>query len=536
MSTASDGAIGGTRERGDAPSAARELRYRLALDAARTGTWTWDPETDVVEWDEAMEACYGMPPGTFDGTFEAYLERVHPDDRALTAELVAHARDTGSALSFEHRAVWPDGSVHWLEARGSAVRDEAGRLVGMVGVGIDIDQRKELEEIRAEAAALRASVGVAAQLEQAERIAKLGSWYWDQSTNRVDLSAPMAELCATSARSLTGQEFRDLLTDRSHPDDRHLLFEAPAAALESREPFQVEQRIRVATGIGWATVLHRGEVVVEGGEIVGIRGTTQDVTEGRASEAALLAAHDRLVRERRAVQILQDTLIRPEFPMVEGYEIAAQYRPANADPEVGGDWYDAFVVPDGRLFLAIGDVSGHGIPAARLMAKLRHSTRAYALEDARPDQISRALDGFLDHFAKPDEFATCALALLDPARGSVEMSLAGHFPPLRVRDGRAAPLEMSTGAMLGLGIAGDPDPRGVVDLEPGDALVFFTDGLVERRGETLDERIARLGDGITSRGANQPLDAIVSSLIADALHDGEPGDDMCVLALRRVDG
>jgi PAS domain S-box-containing protein len=527
-----EAAVRHTAERGDDASASRELRYRLALDAARAGTWMWDPETDVVEWDEAMEACYGLEPGTFGGTFEEYLERVHPEDRAMTADLIAHARDTGSPLSFEHRAVWPDGSVHWLEARGRDVRDETGRLVGMVGVGIDIDERKELEAIREEAAALRASVDVATQLEQAERIAKLGSWLWDQATNVVTLSATMAELCETSARTMSGQEFRDLLGQLSHPDDRYVLTDAPTEALASRAPFQVEQRL-AAPGGGWRTVLHRGEVVTEDGDVVGIRGTTQDVTEERETEEALLAAHDRLFRERRAVQVLQETLIRPQFPDVAGYDIAAHYRPANTDPEVGGDWYDAFIVPDGRVLLAIGDVSGHGIPAARLMAKLRHATRAYALEGARPGQISESLDRFIDHFATADEFATCALALLDPASGTAELVLAGHPPPLLVRGASAAPIESPAGAILGLGVPGRFDAKCELQLAPGDALVFFTDGLVERRGEAIDDRVSRLCLGIESHGDTESPDELVTRLIEDALQDGEPTDDMCVLAIRR---
>src|SRR5207237_489464 len=149
----------------------------------------WDLATDVVEWDEAMEARYGLRTGSFGGTFDEFIERVHPDDREWVLREVALARDAGRNLAFEHRVVWPDGSEHWIEARGRPVYDDDGTLVGMVGVGIDVDERKQLEALILETSELRATAEVARQLQEAERIARLGSWRWNASTDTATVSA-----------------------------------------------------------------------------------------------------------------------------------------------------------------------------------------------------------------------------------------------------------------------------------------------------------------------------------------------------------
>ncbi len=507
-----------------------EVRYRLALDAARIGTWTWDPDTNVVEWDPQMEACYGLAPGAFDGTLDAYLRCVHPDDRNAVSAMVVRARDSGGPLTFEHRAIWPDGSVHWLEARGRDVRDSNGNLIRMVGVGIDIDQRKQLEGALEEADALRASALLAQQLQAAEHIAELGSWYWDARSNRVTLSMEMVHLCGGGIDSeITGQQFRDVLRGRSHPDDLELLASAPADALRNREPFWIEQRLR-GDGDFYRHVLHRGEMVIDDrGVVIGIRGTTQDVTRQRDAEQALVETQRRLAEERRAVEVLHQTLIRPVFPPALGYSIAATYIPPEGQPKIGGDWYDAFEIPDGRIVIGIGDISGHGVSAARLMAKLRHATRAYSVVDPDPANVLTKLDRFVDQFGRDEEFATVTIGLLDPTRGTVQLASAGHLPPLLVDVAGPCFVYPPAGLPLGVG-RGTESPRETAEavLGSGSALVLYTDGLVERRGEQLDAGLGRLASAGRA-GACVDLDR----LVRDCLDGTTATDDICVLVLER---
>jgi hypothetical protein len=328
------------------------------------------------------------------------------------------------------------------------VVDDAGNFTGMVGGGLDIDERKQLEQFFEEATTLRAHAELAQQLEDAQRIARIGSWRWDRASNQVFLSAEMRRQLDTDA-ALTGADLRRLLEERAHPDDAPLVRERQSRSTAQVEPFTFEHRIVVRGDV--RHVVHRGEVVRDDtGDVVGLRGTTQDVTSQRRAEAALLATRERLARERHAVEVLHEALIRPEFPDVAGFEIAARYLSPEVGVEVGGDWYDAFLLPDGRMMLAVGDVSGHGIRAARLMAKMRHSTRAYATLDPEPGRVLERLDQFVKHFYEPEEFVTVQLAVLDPASGTLELVSAGHPPPVVVDADHAKFVDVDAARALGV--------------------------------------------------------------------------------------
>lgn len=329
---------------------------------------------------------------------------------------------------------------------------------------------------------------------------------------------------------LSGQEFRSALERISHPDDARILYDTPVRALQEREPFVIEQRM--VFDEQEHLVVHRGEIDFdEHGTVKGLRGTTQDITEERNAEHHLLATTERLARERRAVVVLREALIRPDFPEVPGYDLAAQYLAAEDHPEIGGDWYDAFLVPDGRLMLTIGDISGHGIVAARFMAKLRHAARAYSCLDPDPTIVLSRLNQFLQHFSA-DDFATVQVALLDPAAGTMNLASAGHLPPLLHRGDTSEFIGTPSYPPAGFF---DPDatpPVARLTLCPGDALLFYTDGLVERRGETLDASMQRLADatrGVSADNASQ----LTSAALTGCLDDHHRSDDVCVLAILR---
>lgn len=507
----------------------KQERVELIFDAARMGSWTLDGASGVIEWDAALEALFGLEPGSFEGTFDSFLALVHPDDREALAIAVRAERGPDAELRFEHRVVWPDGSVHWIEYRGRGVLDPDGTPIGMVGVGINIDDRKHVEAIEREAASLRSTANLAAQLQDAERIAKLGSWYWDARANVVTLSYEMATLLATGER-LTGQEFRAALERISHPEDAAILYEAPMRALESHDPFVLEQRM--VFGDEERLVVHRGEIDLDNDEtVLGLRGTTQDITEERRAEERLLATTERLAQERKAVVVLREALIRPEFPVVAGYDLAARYLAAEHHPEIGGDWYDAFLVPDGRLMLTIGDLSGHGIVAARFMAKLRHAARAYACLDPDPVAVLARLDKFLHHFS-PDDFATVQVALVTPATGHVTLASAGHPPPLHHRPDGPTYVKTNGTPPVGVFNAQTSPTRTGIEMEPGEALLFFTDGLVERRGESLDQGFQRLADA-TRNAALETASQLTDAAVNGCLDGVEQLDDTCVLAILR---
>jgi sigma-B regulation protein RsbU (phosphoserine phosphatase) len=505
----------------------------FALDAARMGTWSWDAATGQVVWDAAMEARYGLAPGEFERSFGNFLDRVHPDDRETAEAAISGAQSSGTDLAFEHRTIWPDGSVHWIEGRGRAVHDDAGTFVGMVGVGIDIDERRYLEEIQRQTSELRATAELTRQLEDAQRIARIGSWRWERDSNIVALSAEMRRQLEVD-RDLSGDEMRELLQLRTHPDDAGQVRADQSTSSEQIQPFSYGHRIVVHGET--RQVLHRGEVLRdEAGEVIGLRGTTQDVTEQRRAEENLLSTRERLVRERRAVEVLHDALIRPDFPEVPGFGLAARYLSAEVEADIGGDWYDAFSLPDGRVLLAVGDVSGHGIRAARLMAKLRHATRAYATIEPSPARILTQLDRFLAHFCQPEEFATVQLAALDPVTGALEMVSGGHPLPLVIDRRTASFVPLDVARVVGLDLVSMNVVTHQLVLEPGQALLFYTDGLVERRGATL----ARYGPGeghletLALDDIGATADAVCDAALDRCLLDTDREDDVCVLAVLR---
>jgi PAS domain S-box-containing protein len=508
-----------------------EARLRVALEAGRMGTWSWVLATDVVIWDEQMAARYGMTLDDFDGSFEEFASRIHPDDRARVEETIGEAQRAGHDLAFEHRAVWPDGSVHWIESRGRAVRDDNGVLIGMVGVGIDIDDRKRLETFALEEAELRAAASALHYLEQAERIARLGSWHWDAEAKVVRVSAELMRMLDLPP-VMTGPEFGDAFRERAHPDDRDELDRVPLEAFGHRERrFATESRMYAHGKL--INIIHRGEIEFDvDGRVAAVRGTAQDVTERRRTQAELASAKGRLAQERRTVEVLYDTFIRPSFPAVDGFEIGALYAAADLDSEIGGDWYDAFALRDGRIMLAVGDVSGHGVEAARLMAKLRHATRAYALVDDDMAVVLANLDGFLDQFGDSVQIATLLLVRLDPSDGSVAVGSAGHLPALLVGARGSTLLETRPRPALGSGMATEPVDLLRTRIDPGGALLLFTDGLVERREESLDEGFARLLSARFDPEAG--ADALCRQAVEIGLADSPSRDDVCVLALRRM--
>ncbi len=123
-----------------------EERLRLALEAGRMGTWSWDVRSNDVRWSPHLESIHGLEPGTFPGTFDAYLQDIHPEDRQRVVRSLLNAAEHGTEHHLEYRLVWPDGSIHWIEARGKLVRDEVGQPKQMLGVCVEISERKRKEQ------------------------------------------------------------------------------------------------------------------------------------------------------------------------------------------------------------------------------------------------------------------------------------------------------------------------------------------------------------------------------------------------------
>jgi serine phosphatase RsbU (regulator of sigma subunit) len=217
-------------------------------------------------------------------------------------------------------------------------------------------------------------------------------------------------------------------------------------------------------------------------------------------------------------------------PLHPGLDIAVSYRPAAEQAQVGGDWYDAFVLPDGRLTIVVGDVTGHDANAAAAMAQVRNLLRGVAYtQQGSPAAVLAGVEEAM-HGLEIDVFATAVLAQVEDDDGAHRLRWcnAGHLPPILLTpDGGALPLE--TGPDVLLGIAATARTDHVVTLEPGASLVIYTDGLIERRGVSLTESLRWLAgvlEGHPGLGAEELADRIVGQL------DEAVEDDVALLVLR----
>ena len=250
----------------------------------------------------------------------------------------------------------------------------------------------------------------------------------------------------------------------------------------------------------------------------------------RAADRAALAILSRLTeRERGLADALQRSLI-PHLPQLPAVSFAGRYLPAAA-ARLGGDWYDAFQLPDGRLGLAIGDVVGQGFHAAAIMGQLRSGLRAYALDGVAPGTVLERLSRLLRQL-EPGRTATLVYIVLDPHGGGLSVAGAGHPPPLvKPTDGEPWFLDLPGSVPLGAARHARYDEC-EVDLDPGASIVLYTDGLVERPGESLDAGLARLVE--TVKAEYDDLEHLGDALLDALLPEGTGDDDAALLVARAM--
>ncbi|MCY0924949.1 serine/threonine-protein phosphatase [Streptomyces sp. H27-H1] len=251
-----------------------------------------------------------------------------------------------------------------------------------------------------------------------------------------------------------------------------------------------------------------------------------DVTD-HAEAVERLRASER--RQREAAVTLQRSLLPQELEQPDDLCVAATYQPGGTEAAVGGDWYDVITLGAGRTALVIGDVMGRGVRAAAVMGQLRTAVRAYARLDLPPHEVLQLLDGLAAEI-DASQIATCVYAVHDPNEGLLAYASAGHLPILvRDEDGTVRRAADPTGPPLGTG--GWLHTSGTIALGPGSTAVLYTDGLVERRGEDIDEGVAALERALSGAQGTPAVicDRLMRALGVDADHD----DDVAVLVLQQ---
>ena len=368
-----------------------------------------------------------------------------------------------------------------------------------------------------------------ALLDQAQRLAQVGSWEVDLRTGAVTVSEEYLRIAGRTAAEVAALRYPGVINELVHPDDRALVQRAFDAGVAG-EPITYEARMVHPDG-SEVLVSVRAEVLRgEDGEAETIRGSVQDITERRAAEEALALATanaEAAAREHAIADQLQRSLLPETSFDLEHLEVATFYRAGVEGTQVGGDWYDVIELGAGRTALVVGDVMGRGVQAAAVMGQLRTATRAYARLGLAPTDVLEYLDGIVRDLDE-NQIVTCLYAVFDPADRVLRIANAGHLPPILVSaDGASRVLTGAADPPLGTGpfTLAQRDVR----LEAGGMAVLYTDGLVERRGEDLDRGIttlARLAGGLEGAISRMP-ERLVDALLPDG-----PDDDVAILIAR----
>jgi phosphoserine phosphatase RsbU/P len=308
-----------------------------------------------------------------------------------------------------------------------------------------------------------------------------------------------------------------------------------------RNPLLVDRGIKTLLGVP----------LLAGGKVIGVLhvGSLSGRPFGQQDAELLQLAADRAAfavysmmsqDDTLAAVALQRSLLPTALPVMPGLDLAARY--ITGSGAVGGDWYDVFALPDGRLGVVVGDVAGSGLGAAVIMGRMRSALRAYVLEAADPATALGKLDRKMQYF-EPDAMATVLYGMYAPGTGELTVSSAGHLPPVLAAPGRPAAL-LPVQPDPPIGTAADPQRQSAtVFVPPGALLCCFTDGLVERRGQVLDQGMdtlaATLGKLIaagrgaaTERVAEDACAEVMRALVGSA----PAQDDIAVLMLSRPAG
>jgi PAS domain-containing protein len=377
---------------------------------------------------------------------------------------------------------------------------------------------------------------LATMLQHAQRLGRIGGWEENVRTGEVSWTeAAFALFGLPPGEPIGVADLPAHVLAEDIPAVRGFREALLRGRMESAAAFQV---VRADDG-SVRQIRAYGEPVTDpAGAVIAMRGVYQDVSAEFHTRLAFAAAQEQLAdseeraaEEHRLAVRLQEAITprsaaRDEPVEAAGLDVAARYRPSGQGSLVSGDWYDTVLLPSKKVLLVVGDIAGHGLDAVTGMVAVRNSLRGLAITGAGPatllDWLNRAAAHFTDGV-----LGTAICGLYDPADRSLRWARAGHLPPILVRDGQAEPLPLPEGLLLGA----DPDARYTEEaarLRLGDTLLMFTDGLIERRDEPIDETLTTL-----LRAASRPVGDIggyADHLLAGAASN--TGDDACLVAVR----
>ncbi|MFJ7104794.1 SpoIIE family protein phosphatase [Streptomyces albogriseolus] len=374
---------------------------------------------------------------------------------------------------------------------------------------------------------------LASLLQHAQRLGRIGGFEENLLTGEITWNDQLFDLYGRPETS-PPVPLEDLPA-HAHPDDAVAIGRFLRTLLHHRRPASAAFRLQRPDGVTRHIRVVAEPVLDTDGRLLTVRGAYQDISAQHWTEVALAATRDQLAhteqqaseRDRLALQLQRAIMPPTQAPLqMPDLDVAVRYRPAEAEQLVGGDWYDAVVLPSRLVLLCVGDVAGHGIEAATSMVVLRNALRGLAVTGAGPGQLLSWLN-MVTHHLTGGVTATAVCGLYDPATRVLRWARAGHLPPVLVRGSEAAPLPAVSGLLLGA----LPEARyeeGEVQLAAEDNLLMYTDGLIERRDRSVEESLTHL----LTTAATVPgtLDQRLDRLLTYSRSDTD--DDTCIVGIR----
>jgi PAS domain S-box-containing protein len=540
-----------------------EERYRSLLQAGAQVVWVTSPDGEMAEDSPDWRLITGQTVQEY--LHDGWLAAIHPDDAQRVEAAWRDCLRSGKVFDSRYRVRSRTGSYRHYDVRAVPVERD-GKIVEWIGASTDVTAQREAEEMRGRlteqlsAAALRT-----ARLQQATSMLAEAMTVEQvvQVITEVGRSAIGAERSAVAILDSDRLRLHTInpggLPDSPGSPRGDLPLSAPSVmtlAITTRRPVLLEspdalrRHFEDVADIGLFLKYTDEEAWVglpllsSGASLGALRFSftrTRQITEEErvflealAGQCALALERATLYeREHRTAETLQRSLLPDSLPDPDsGICLAARCMPVTRNMEIGGDWYDAFRLPDGRLAVATGDVMGKGLTAAAGMGRVRNALRALALTDPRPAAVLAGLDRLFLATEQEEQVTTVAYLVVDPTTGDVVAGNAGHLPPLLMPPDGAPRLDVAEAAGTPLGWA-TPRRQYAFRLPPGSTAVLYSDGLVENRKRGLDVGLDELVNVAAQApaGLAEEPEELLGYLVNRMLTGYEQDDDVTVLVM-----
>jgi len=538
-----------------------EERYRSLVQAGAQVVWVTTPSGKIAEDSPEWRLITGQTVDEYLGS--GWLEAIHREDRERVEREWLDCVDTGKIFDSRYRVRTKSGSHRHYDVRAVPVERD-GKIVEWVGASTDVTGQREAEEMRGRlteqlsAAALRTvrlqqATSMLAEAITVEQVVEV--------ITEVGRSAIGAERSAVAMLDPERLRLRTInlagLPDTPGAPTGDMPLDVPSvmtAAILARRPLLIESPdnlrrhfegqanvdmfLRYSDERAWV-----GLPLLSSGAPLGalrfsfarprkITDEERVFLEALAGQCALALERASLFeREHTTAETLQRSLLPDSLPTIPGIILEARYLPVTRNMEIGGDWYDAFRLPDGKLAVAAGDVMGKGLTAAAGMGRVRNALRALALTDPRPAAVLAGLDRLFIATELEEQVTTVAYLVLDPASGEGMAGSAGHLPPLLLSAEEEPRLDrVPAGTPLGWA---SPRQQYAFRLPPGSTAVLYSDGLVENRRRGLDaglDELVAVAGRAPAEAAEDP--AVLLDYLVDRMLAGhEQDDDVTVLVV-----